>query len=868
MKKILVATAATALICLACVASAVVTECVSVNSSGVPGNRVSVAGNTSADGRYVVLMSGADDLVENDTNSVSDVFVFDRQTGVTERVSVAMGDPGAQANGASCESIPDNSGFNEFAAMSADGRYVVFSSSASNLVASDTNGVPDVFVRDRINHTTTRVSVSSSGSQADGTSYFSSISADGTRVAFISVATNLTANDTNGAPDVFVRDIPTGRTYRANLSSAPSNAQATGQRVGSGRFIPDADISAWISGDGKHVAIVSGASNLVSGDTNNTYDVFVRDLDASDLGSGMTELVSVSTSGQQGNGFHWAHCNYISYSGSIVTFSSKATNMVPGDTNGVNDVFVRDRSAGTTTRVSVPPGGGQFSTRSDDPACSADGNTIGFGMDSADGTLIHAYLVNKDGTGLQRIGVDSTGSPLPGATFFPIPSSDGRFVSLLNFRSMDELSNAQAFVVDRQAVTIADAKLEANDAQVIASGGFVTMECEDGFYFQQDGIASPGRVSGIRVVWSGAVSLGKRYVVTGTTNTDPSSEERQVIATAVVPHTSGWTVAAKPLGLNNKSLGGDDWHYDSETGAGQKGIAGGSGLNNIGLLVRTTGRITAVEPRPTDTPPCFWVNDGSGLDSNQGICVTRSQPSDIQVGDYVYVMGVSTCYKDSTGKLRPAVQMLSVEPVFPARPYFIGGGGEDDGDSMIIFTPVHGAVDYRLYQSFDDVDYSLRPETSSSMSNQLRQISFSIPTNRYLRVVPVNSAGVEGTPSHTVNARVQDPRVPLTITSPTWDQAGVSRLPSITWNSIPGAEMVLVEIHTESAHEGPSIWSTVALFPATSIAYRNYRGTYQQLIPAAGPLEPNTKHWVYVGAFDSGRWQMTRGDDVPFSTGP
>jgi hypothetical protein len=150
----------------------------------------------SADGRYVAFGSYASNLVPEDTNHVSDVFVRDMQAGITSRASVAS--DGAQANAASFS-----------VAISADGRYVTFDAGASNLVAGDTNGVWDVFMRDRQAGTTSRVSVSADGAQANAYSYAPAISADGQYVAVVSYASNLVADDTNNTNDVFVRH-PTG----------------------------------------------------------------------------------------------------------------------------------------------------------------------------------------------------------------------------------------------------------------------------------------------------------------------------------------------------------------------------------------------------------------------------------------------------------------------------------------------------------------------------------------------------------------------------------------------------------------------------------------------------------------------------------
>ncbi len=178
--------------------------------------------------------------------------------------------------------------------------------------------------------------------QGDDASRFPSISADGRFVAFFSDATNLVAGDTNGADDVFVRDRKQGTTERVSVSSAGEQANAGTVRP------PDPSISA----DGRFVAFESYASNLVAGDTYGTWDVFVRDRSA-----GTTELVSVSTAGEQGN--DGSGDPSISADGRFVAFESSATNLVAGDTNGADDVFVRDRQAGTTELVSVSTAGRQ-----------------------------------------------------------------------------------------------------------------------------------------------------------------------------------------------------------------------------------------------------------------------------------------------------------------------------------------------------------------------------------------------------------------------------------------------------------------------------------------------------------------------------
>ncbi|MGH8879054.1 MAG: TolB family protein, partial [Stackebrandtia sp.] len=221
-------------------------------SDGSQGNNHSFEAVVSADGRYVAFVSFADNVVTGDTNGWEDVFVHDRRTGDTSRVSVA-GD-GSQANGSSHDGV-----------VSADGRYIAFQSFADNLVPGDTNGVEDVFVHDRQTGVTSRVSVTSSGSQVKSNSpgLGLAIAADGRYVAFASSASRLVPGDTNGAYDVFVHDRQTGATRRVSIAGDGSQANS-------------ASVGAAISADGRHVAFISRAGNLVPGDTNRIDDVLVR----------------------------------------------------------------------------------------------------------------------------------------------------------------------------------------------------------------------------------------------------------------------------------------------------------------------------------------------------------------------------------------------------------------------------------------------------------------------------------------------------------------------------------------------------------------------------------------------------------------
>jgi Tol biopolymer transport system component len=234
------------------------TTLIPVSSDG-PGNICCDVRSISADGRYMAFKSGADNLVEGDTNDIVDCFVYDMLTGETTRVSVAS--DGTQAN-APC-SYYVMAGISG-PIISADGRYVAFESGATNLVEGVTN--EGVFVHDRVTGETTFVSVSSDGTQANNGSTIYAISADGRYVAFASGATNLVEGVTNGG--VFVHDRVTGKTTLVAVSG--SRTSGWNDYFGSS-----------FSADGRYLAFSSDAINLVEGDTNGFPDIFVIDLWAS-----------------------------------------------------------------------------------------------------------------------------------------------------------------------------------------------------------------------------------------------------------------------------------------------------------------------------------------------------------------------------------------------------------------------------------------------------------------------------------------------------------------------------------------------------------------------------------------------------------
>jgi Tol biopolymer transport system component len=330
---------------------------VSKAPDGKAGNRPSQPGGfapgISADGRFVAFSSQATNLTPDDANVFEDVFVANVETGAIELISRGSDGP---ANGVST-----------FARLSGDGRYVVFQSNATNLVADDTNGVTDVFVYDRVDGIMRRVSVGSDGAETDGPSITPTISDDGRYVAFASRATNLVSPSPGGGfEQIYVADWQTQSVQLASVNDqgVPANAIS---------FLPD------LTADGGQVAFKSEAFNLVPNDTNGVPDVFVRDLTAN-----TTQRVSVDDFGNQSNGLSGGPG--ISADGRFVAFASFASNFVPDDGNGFSDVYVYDRfppgrAQGLIARVTIAIN--DFGEPNDGVAdfpvsISADGRWIGF----------------------------------------------------------------------------------------------------------------------------------------------------------------------------------------------------------------------------------------------------------------------------------------------------------------------------------------------------------------------------------------------------------------------------------------------------------------------------------------------------------
>ncbi|MFG0331568.1 MAG: TolB family protein [Phycisphaerales bacterium] len=332
-----------------------VTELVSVNTSGNSGNDLSLEPAISGNGRFVVFQSNASDLVPNDRNGTWDIFVRDLDSGVTERVSLTS--TGGEANDRS--DSPD---------ISPNGRFVVFHSRAA-LVPEDTNGAYDIYRLDRQSGSLVRVSVDSNGLQANGGSIWPEVSDDGRFVVFQSDATNLVTPDTNGWGDVFVKDLQSGTIIRCNQSTA--GVQSNGETT-------------WpsISGDGSIITFCTRGGTLVPGDTNNNWDAFAHDRVTRE-----TVRINVQPNGSQADSYVRSP-TALTTDGRLVAFASLSTNLVPDDTNGYQDIFVRDLVSETTIRINF---GYERDEADDDsfvPSIADDGRFVTFTSDASNLTPI------------------------------------------------------------------------------------------------------------------------------------------------------------------------------------------------------------------------------------------------------------------------------------------------------------------------------------------------------------------------------------------------------------------------------------------------------------------------------------------------
>jgi Tol biopolymer transport system component len=436
------------------------TRLVSANVVGSSGNGESYGGDMTPDGRYVAFSSDASDLAPNDTNGSTDVFVRDMLNGTTTLVSMNMAGSGSAND------------FSENPMISADGRYVAFRSVASNLTPNDTNGVDDLFVWDSQTDTITLASVNAAGtvSADNGINRAHALTPDGRYVTFSSDATNLVTNDTNGPDtDAFVRDLLTGTTTlvsadtpgganptitpdgRYVLFGSAGNVYVRDMQVGTTELVnvdsagtgsAGPAVVGSISADGRFIVFVSGSPNVVANDGNGVDDVFVRDRQ-----TGTTILASVNPLGLSGSGassLGGSFGTYVSDAG-VVLFTSRASDLVGNDTNGSSrDVFVRDLVAGTTTLLS--------------------GNAAGTGSGNGESFSV---AITADG---RYAVLNSNASDLVSNVFFPGVDNVYR-VTLQQESGSDDDGDGVEDDIDAGAGTFADSNQPPTSGQIVDNGG-------------------------------------------------------------------------------------------------------------------------------------------------------------------------------------------------------------------------------------------------------------------------------------------------------------------------------------------------------------------------------------------------------------
>lgn len=314
---------------------------VTTGLGGVASNLPSYNPHISADGRFVSFSSTANNLVDGDTNGQTDLFIYDVQATTIERIQGTV--DGNQPNGSTVESF-----------LSEDGRFVLYGSTSSNLTADDSDKIKDVFVYDRQSGINRLVSRSVSGQPLSMLSNGGAVSRDGRYATFFTDSPNVVAGENNGYSDVFLHDLVTGEIIQ--VSAGMNNSAANRESYGG-----------FLSADGRYVVFNSGASNLVVGDGNNSADTFVYDRLQK-----TTELVSLSDGGVQGNKDSFM-VPKISHNGRFILFRSFANNLVAGDTNNMDDVFMVAR-AGNTPPVANAGGNRQLSCTGVDTAVQLDGS--------------------------------------------------------------------------------------------------------------------------------------------------------------------------------------------------------------------------------------------------------------------------------------------------------------------------------------------------------------------------------------------------------------------------------------------------------------------------------------------------------------
>lgn len=671
------------------------------------GNGYSDNPSTSSDGRYTVFASDASNLVSGDTNGTRDIFLFDNQTNTTRRLNLSR--QGEQTNGPSNRPV-----------ISADGRYVAFESTATNLILGDTNGFSDIFVVDVITGAIDMLSLDASGTRANNSNFRPSISSTGRYVSFESSATNLVSSGTSvGVSHIYVRDRDvsgsgtfdtTGNIYTVLVSQSSGGTAANGN-----------SLQSVLSADGRYIAFASDATNLVSSDTNAVRDIFLRDRTG-----GTTTRVSVATGGTQATGGD-SRTPSLSSDGRYIAFASSATNLASGDTNGVSDIFVHDRTTTTTQRISVSTSGTEavdpsatgFKLGSINPSISSTGRYVAFAslannltagdsagqkqnLDANDaldvfvrdrdvgasGTYdtsgnVATTMVSVNKFGLQTFYILNTQSTAS-SDIFPSISADGRWVAfpsdaenvsglshtVTNLISIDNNNTRDVFLFDR--VTNALPNSSIAPSVTITSPGTATSILVN--------TATPITVSATTTV--GVVST-VQFFVNGTS----------LGTTSVFPYTQTWT----PTAVGNYVLSALVTDSFGNRGVSSNVTVTVKASPSVGVTSPVSGSSVTVGTTQTVTAVAAASNPGATITSVQflanGISLGTSLASPYSVAWTPASAGTYNLTAIATDSIGTQATSSSVAITVTAA----GGGGGGGGGGLIapvvvIDTPADGST--------------------------------------------------------------------------------------------------------------------------------------------------------------------------------
>ncbi|MCB0221706.1 MAG: hypothetical protein KDH09_18560 [Chrysiogenetes bacterium] len=381
---------------------------VSKGAEGQGGDGDSLGSIANADGRYSAFASDSDNFVQGDENSSSDIFFFDKEKGKAEAISV--NDTGELGNGASTNGV-----------MSSCARYLAYESDATNLVPGDTNGVTDIYFRDRHTNHTKRISITEKGVEPNAPSLQPSISGCGAFVAFTSAATTLSSADTHGVTQIYIKDQAFGGLRLVSLFNGKPGEYASADPA----LSPNAD----------EIAFQTSIKNLEADTRESTMQLVLTDLKTGEI-----VLVSRTPQNKPANGNSGEPA--ISRGGRYVVFSSDATDMTDTqNTHGGAEVFLYDRETSTVTQVSTTTIGRAPDGPSMHPSISDNGRYVAF--ESAATNLVPGdtnrsndmFVLDRESSLIERTTVDADGNELEGDCIAGRISNDGRFVT---FQSASE----------------------------------------------------------------------------------------------------------------------------------------------------------------------------------------------------------------------------------------------------------------------------------------------------------------------------------------------------------------------------------------------------------------------------------------------